>query len=151
MDQPQLVAPSHGQVVDEAKTAAPSRDAADLAKSAEREKWRASLREANQHVWLHGPHGSGDNLDASLKRNSAFIKRLKQTNLADAKDALVKEVQLLSLTKYLDELIPSIPEILWKATALKDRYAAIEILCALHARFGGSEFTCLLYTNDTAD
>lgn len=141
MDQPQLVAPSHGQVVDEAKTAAPSRDAADLAKSAEREKWRASLREANQHVWLHGPHGSGDNLDASLKRNSAFIKRLKQTNLADAKDALVKEVQLLSLTKYLDELIPSIPEILWKATTLKDRYAAIEILCALHARFGGSEFT----------
>lgn len=141
MDQPQLVAPSPGQVVDEAKTAAPSRDAADLAKSAEREKWRASLREANRHVWLHGPHGSGDNLDASLKRNSAFIKRLKQTNLADAKDALVKEVQLLSLSKYLDELIPSIPEILWKATTLKDRYAAIEILCALHARFGGSEFT----------
>ena len=94
MDQPQLVAPSPGQVVDEAKTAAPSRDAADLAKSAEREKWRASLREANQHAWLHGPHGSGDNLDASLKRNSAFIKRLKQTNLADAKDALVKDCLL---------------------------------------------------------
>ena len=107
MDQPQLVAPSHGQVVDEAKTAAPSRDAADLAKSAEREKWRASLREANQHVWLHGPHGSGDNLDASLKRNSAFIKRLKQTNLADAKDALVKEVQLLSLTNTWTSLYPA--------------------------------------------
>lgn len=120
----------------------PHRDAAELVKSAEREKWRAALRASNAEVWLHGPNErDAATLDTTLKRNSAFLKRFKQANLADAKDALVKEMHVLSLTKYLDELIPSVPEVLWKATQLKDRYAAVEVLSALHARFGGATFT----------
>ena len=122
----------------------PAREVSETAKIAEREQWRAALRDANCKVWVEGPSSSDANLDTSLKRNSAFIKRLKQPNLGDAKDALLREVYTLSLAKYLDELVPSVPEVLWKNSQPKDRYAVVEILSALHARFGGAEFSCAM-------
>ena len=122
----------------------PAREVSETVKIAEREQWRAALRDANCKVWVEGPSSSDANLDTSLKRNSAFIKRLKQPNLGDAKDALLREVYTLSLAKYLDELVPSVPEVLWKNSQPKDRYAVVEILSALHARFGGAEFSCAM-------
>jgi len=106
-----------------------------------REKWRADLRDVNVRVWLKGPAPAPASLDSSLRRNSAFIKRLKQPNLAESKDQLLQEIACLNLHKYLDELVPSLPEMLWRNAGVKDRYAAVEILSALHTKFGGEEFT----------
>ncbi|WFD23414.1 mRNA decay protein [Malassezia equina] len=120
---------------------ASSRPATDSGTSENREKWRADLRDLNVRVWLEGPPPSSASLDSSLRRNSAFIKRLRQPNLSESKEQLLQELSNLNLRKYLDELVPSLPEMLWRNTSVKDRYAAVEILSALHVKFGGDEFT----------
>lgn len=106
-----------------------------------REKWRANLRDVNVRVWLQGPVPVSVSLDSSLRRNSTFIKRLRQPNIAESKEVLLQELEYLNLRKYLDELVPSLLEMLSRNAGVKDRYAAVEILSALHAKFGGEEFT----------
>lgn len=47
-------------------------------------------------------------LDSSLKRNTAYIKRLRTSlQAADAIAALITEVNSLSLEKYVSELVPA--------------------------------------------
>lgn len=128
---------SSQEPVAEHATAEPPKDTLE----AERGAWRASLRQLNFAAWREGLGPAPTGVDSSLKRNSAFIKRVKQGNVGDAREMLLKEVQSLNLGKYLDELVPSIPELLWKCTQFKDRCTAVDILSALHARFGGDEFT----------
>ena len=106
----------------------------------DREQWRLELRAKTARIWAQGPDAAPGSLDSTLKRNSAFIKRLRQGNIAESKDALLREVWQLNLGKYLDELIPSIPEALWRSTTVRDRHAVMEVLVALHQRFG-AEFS----------
>lgn len=113
----------------------------DTSLASERDRLRLNLLTANAEIWTRGPSDVSTSLDSSLKRNSTFIKRVRQGNIGDGKDALLRDVDALNLGKYLDELVPSLPELLLRSTTVKDRLAAIELISALHRRYGTEAFT----------
>lgn len=67
-------------------------------------------------------------LDASLKRNSAYIKRLRTSlHAPDAVPFLLKEVKSLSLEKYTSELVSAAAEGLTKCKSGQEIYAAVDV------------------------
>ncbi|KAJ3414690.1 hypothetical protein HDV05_006225 [Chytridiales sp. JEL 0842] len=72
------------------------------------------------------------NLDGSIKKNTAFIRKLK-TITADQASALKKEILSLKLEKYISEIVSAILEA--KLPKSADVYAAVEICSLLHQRF----------------
>lgn len=79
-------------------------------------------------------HQSSDALDGSIKRNSAFVKKLKSLN-AEQLPQLLKELQTLKLEKYLSEITMAMTES--KLKNAQDAMAAAEICSALYQRFPG--------------
>ncbi|KAJ3164285.1 hypothetical protein HK101_000477, partial [Irineochytrium annulatum] len=71
-------------------------------------------------------------LDTSLKKNTAFCKKLK-TLTAEQLPALMRELLSLKLEKYLSELVASLVEA--KLARSSDVWAAVEIASLLHQRF----------------
>ncbi|UZJ53432.1 hypothetical protein CBS101457_002752 [Exobasidium rhododendri] len=108
--------------------------------TAERAKKRIALQFANTEIWQNGPSPPSGSLDSNMKKNTGFIKRVRQSLGVESRDVLVKEVETLNLDKYVDEVIQAIPEGLSKCTTAKDCLAAAESLSALHRRFGGERF-----------
>ncbi|KAI9003373.1 armadillo-type protein [Hyaloraphidium curvatum] len=73
------------------------------------------------------------NLDASLKRNTSFIKKLKASITPESLPSLLAEVAALKLEKYLSEVIGSIVECRLRNGA--EVFAAVEVCSALHQRY----------------
>jgi regulator of nonsense transcripts 2 len=80
-------------------------------------------------------------LDSSLKKNTAFIKRLRTAVTAATLSTFLQEIRTLSLHKYLSEIISACYEGLCKLKAPGEIEAGVEIVSALHQRFGPAEFT----------
>jgi regulator of nonsense transcripts 2 len=80
-------------------------------------------------------------LDSSLKKNTAFIKRLRTGINASGQSTLLNEIRNLSLEKYLSEIISATAEGLSKLKTASEIATAVEVVSALHQRFGISEFT----------
>lgn len=80
-------------------------------------------------------------LDSSLKKNTAFIKRLRTAISAATLSTFLQEIRTLSLHKYLSEIISACYEGLCRLKAPGEIEAAVEIVSALHQRFGPTEFT----------
>lgn len=80
-------------------------------------------------------------LDSSLKKNTAFIKRLRTAISATTLSTFVQEIRTLSLHKYLSEIISACYEGLCKLKSPGEIDAGVEIVSALHQRFGPAEFT----------
>jgi regulator of nonsense transcripts 2 len=76
-----------------------------------------------------------------LKKNTAFIKRLRTGISASSQATFVSDIKTLSLQKYLSEVISATAEGLSKLKTASEVAAGIEIVSALHQRFGPSEFT----------
>lgn len=74
-------------------------------------------------------------LDSSLKRHTAFIKRIRQSLALDNKDQIVKDIESLSLEKYVDELSGAVLEGLGRCKAERDVWGAVEVISLLHRRF----------------
>ncbi|MCO5565609.1 hypothetical protein L7F22_019283 [Adiantum nelumboides] len=106
----------------------------------EREKRRIAIRTANVQVWQDGPKTLKGPLDSNMKKNTAFIKRIRQTLGAETKEQLIKDAITLNLDKYIEEIVQAIPEGLSKCSTSKDCLAAAESLASLHARFSPSLF-----------
>jgi uncharacterized membrane protein len=70
------------------------------------------------------------NLDASIKKNTAFIKKLKNIS-EEQKNSLCKELVSLKLSKYVSEVVTSIVECRLKTAG--DIAAAAEVI--LHIVF----------------
>ncbi len=83
-------------------------------------------------------------LDSSLKKNTAFIKRLRTAVTTPALNTFLQEIRTLSLHKYLSEIISACYEGLCKLKSPGEIDAGIEVVSALHQRFGPSEFTTYL-------
>lgn len=83
----------------------------------------------------------GKSLDSSLKRNTAFIKRLRTAVSSATLNTFLQEIKTLSLTKYLSEIISACYEGLCKLKTTGEIDAGVEIVSALHQRFGPDEFT----------
>ena len=83
-------------------------------------------------------------MDSSLKKNTAFIKRLRTAITAAGTATFLQEIRSLSLQKYLSEVISASYEGLTKLKTPGDVAAGVEIISALHQRFGPAEYTCYL-------
>lgn len=83
-------------------------------------------------------------LDSSMKKNTAFIKRLRTAISAAGQASFLQEIRTLSLHKYLSELISACFEGLCKLKTPGEVAAGVEIVSALHQRFGPEEFTCYI-------
>ncbi|EHL02630.1 putative Regulator of nonsense transcripts 2 [Glarea lozoyensis 74030] len=80
-------------------------------------------------------------LDSSLKKNTAFIKRLRTAISPATLGTFVQEIRTLSLHKYLSEIISACYEGLCRLKSPGEIEAGVEIVSALHQRFGPTEFT----------
>lgn len=58
-------------------------------------------------TFLPGPPGQ---LDSSLKKHTTLINRLKSSLLVGPSDAIIKEIDGLVLTKYLEEIVAGVIE-----------------------------------------
>ena len=76
-----------------------------------------------------------------MKKNTAFIRRLRTPITANSTGTILQEIRSLSLHKYLSEIISACYEGLTKLKNPADIAAGIEIFSALHQRFGPDEFT----------
>jgi regulator of nonsense transcripts 2 len=79
--------------------------------------------------------------DSSLKKNTAFIKRLRTSIAGPNVNIFIQEVGSLSLHKYLSEIISACYEGLCRLKSPADIAAGVEVVSALHQRFGPAEFT----------
>lgn len=104
---------------------------------------KRELRKLNERVW----DGEKDlfpvnkSLDSSLKKNTAFIKRLRTAVSAATLNTFLQEIRTLSLHRYLSEIISACFEGLCKLKTPADVDAGVEIVSALHQRFGNEEFS----------
>ncbi|KAH7084481.1 armadillo-type protein [Paraphoma chrysanthemicola] len=104
---------------------------------------KRELRELNLRAWdgeqdIFPVQGS---LDSSMKKNTAFIKRLRTAINASSQSQFVQEIRTLSLHKYLSEIISACYEGLCKLKTPGEIAAGVEIISALHQRFGPGDFT----------
>ena len=75
-------------------------------------------------------------MDASIKKNTGFIKKLKKGLTKENKASLLKDIGEISLEKYLSEIISTIHEaILHISSKREDIDAAVEVISAMHQRF----------------
>ncbi|KAL7933816.1 armadillo-type protein [Trichoderma chlorosporum] len=104
---------------------------------------KRELRALNEKAW-DGDKGLinvNSSLDSSLKKNTAFIKRLRTAISAATLSTFLQEIRTLSLHKYLSEIISACYEGLCRLKSPGEIDAAVEIVSALHQRFGPAEFT----------
>lgn len=68
-----------------------------------------------------------EKLDSSLKRHTALIKRIRQSMAADNKEQILKDIDSLSLEKYIDEIAGAVVEGLSRCKTEKDVWGAVEV------------------------
>ncbi|KAG7098665.1 hypothetical protein E1B28_000581 [Marasmius oreades] len=85
-------------------------------------------------------------LDSSLKRHTALIKRMRQSMAADNRDQILKDIDTLSLEKYVEEIVGAVMDGIVKCKTEKDVWSAVEAISHLHQRFPKS-FTPALVTS----
>jgi len=66
-------------------------------------------------------------LDSSLKRHTGMIKRMRQSLGADHHDQLLKDIDTLSLEKYIDEIAGATLEGITRCKTEKDVWSAVEV------------------------
>ena len=75
--------------------------------------------------------------DSSLKRHTALIKRMRQSMGGDNRDQIFKDIDSLSLEKYIDEIAGAVVEGVTRCKTEKDVWSAVEVylwLSRLHRR-----------------
>ncbi|KAJ7287430.1 transcription factor [Mycena rebaudengoi] len=85
-------------------------------------------------------------LDSSLKRHTALIKRMRQSMAMDNRDQILKDIETLSLEKYLDEIAGAAVEGVSRCKTEKDVWSAVEVISSVHRRFSAA-FTPALVSN----
>lgn len=109
------------------------KNAEDMYKEAfERKETKMALRNKNINAADNRPDEEFFvRKDSSLKKNTAFVKKLKTLTEAQ-RDSLSKEFESLNLTKYISEAATSIAEAKIK---MVDVYCAIHMASLMHQRY----------------
>ena len=76
-----------------------------------------------------------------MKKNTAFIKRLRTAITAAGTATFIQEIRSLSLHKYLSEVTSASYEGLCKLKTSGEIAAGVEVISALHQRFGPKDYT----------
>ena len=93
-----------------------------------RAEWKLELRKSNRDTnpleedALH-------RLDSSLKKNTAFVRKIRQSFNADSAAGLTKDAKSLNLTKYMGEVTNAIVEVKLKTNDVK---GMVELCSFLH-------------------
>lgn len=66
-------------------------------------------------------------LDSSLKRHTTLIKRIRQSMATDNRDQIMKDLESLSLEKYIDEIAGAVLEGVTRCKTEKDIWSAVEV------------------------
>jgi len=66
-------------------------------------------------------------LDSSLKRHTALIKRIRQSVGVDNRDQILKDIDSLTLEKYIEEIAGAVPEGIVRCKLDKDVWSATEV------------------------
>ncbi|TFK84735.1 transcription factor [Polyporus arcularius HHB13444] len=93
---------------------------------------RAALKELNTTKAGQEPSKA---LDSSLKRHTALIKRMRQSLGSENRDQILKDIDSLTLEKYVDEIVGAVAEGILRCKTEKDVWSAVEVISALHRRF----------------
>lgn len=113
--------------------------------TAQLDEKRQALLLANVEAWNRDPsYFLAAKLDSSLKKNTAFIKKVR-TGLSD-NHAILRDIETLSLEKYLTEIVSACSEALLRVAKGDDVMPAVEVVSALHQRFS-TQFTPFLLAN----
>ncbi|KAL8859239.1 MAG: hypothetical protein Q9178_004177 [Gyalolechia marmorata] len=109
-------------------------------------KRKRQLRDLNARAWAGEEDVFQVNppLDSVLKKNTAFIKRLRTAISESSTPTFLQELRSLSLHKYLSEVISASYEGLSRLKTPGEIAAGVEVISALHQRFGPGEFTIFL-------
>ncbi|MCJ1313923.1 hypothetical protein MMC25_007603 [Agyrium rufum] len=107
---------------------------------------KRELRALNTRAWDGDIDGlvASASLDSSMKKNTAFIKRLRTAITQASVNTFVQEIRTLSLTKYLSEIVSASFEGLVRLKTPAEIAAGVEVVSALHQRFGPSDYTSYL-------
>ena len=73
------------------------------------------------------PEAEAAKLDSSLKRHTALIKRMRQSIGAENRDQILKDLDSLSLEKYIDEIASAAMEGVGRCKTEKDVWSAVEV------------------------
>jgi regulator of nonsense transcripts 2 len=74
-------------------------------------------------------------LDSSIKKNSAFIKKIQAKISDDNKDSLVKEIRQLNLTRYVSELAAAVAQVPLKVSDIEPTVKVCSVIHQLYADF----------------
>ncbi|KAK1225711.1 mRNA decay protein [Marasmius sp. AFHP31] len=96
---------------------------------------RLALKQLNENPSSPGSYLESSKLDSSLKRHTALIKRMRQSMAADNRDQILKDMETLSLEKYIDEIVGAVLDGIIKCKTEKDVWSAVEAISHLHRRF----------------
>ncbi|XP_030765926.1 regulator of nonsense transcripts 2 [Sitophilus oryzae] len=108
----------------------------------ERLKCKQELRSINQDAAQNRPGDSHfSKLDSSLKKNTAFVKKIKNFSATQV-DTYLKDMTGLNLSKYISEIASAIVESKLKMT---DVPSALKLCSILHQTY--SEFSQHLFEN----
>uniref|UniRef100_T1IJL6 Regulator of nonsense transcripts 2 n=1 Tax=Strigamia maritima TaxID=126957 RepID=T1IJL6_STRMM len=103
---------------------------------------KAEIRAENRNATGNQPEEKFfSKLDSTLKKNTAFVKRLKNFTEAQ-RDSLIRDMNTLNLTKYIGEAAGAIVEAKIKVS---DVACGVQICSLLHQRY--SEFSSALLEN----
>ena len=85
----------------------------------------------NRPAWLSFlcPKEPSKALESSLKRHTALIKRIRQSIGLDNRDQILKDIETLSLEKYIEEIAGAVPEGIVRCKLEKDVWSATEVRC----------------------
>ncbi|KAG1734757.1 ARM repeat-containing protein [Suillus paluster] len=108
---------------------------------------RVKLRELNAAMDVHVELSK---LDSSLKRHTGLIKRMRQSLGTDHRDQILKDIDSLSLEKYIDEIAGVTLEGISRCKTEKDVWSAVEVISALHRRFPAAFTPTLISSLSTA-
>ncbi|ADV23037.1 hypothetical protein I315_04869 [Cryptococcus gattii Ru294] len=92
---------------------------------------RAALLHAVEKYWLDDARRPPGSLDSSLKKHTTLINKLKSSLLIGPAEALIKDIDGLTLTKYLDEIVAAVVE---GAAKKGDPEVAVDVIVHLHSR-----------------
>lgn len=108
----------------------------------ERLNFKKELRTANQNAPTTRPSDSHfSKLDSSLKKNTAFVKKIKNFSSSQV-DTYLKDMSTLNLSKYISEIAAAIVDSKLKMT---DVPAAVKLCSILHQTY--AEFSQHLFEN----
>ncbi|KAK4687311.1 regulator of nonsense transcripts 2, partial [Tremellales sp. Uapishka_1] len=103
---------------------------------------RKALLETVEKYWLEEAKRPAGNLDSSLKKHTTLLNRLRASILLGPSETLIKEIDGLTLTKYLEEIVGAVVEGVSKGRG--DPEIAVDVIAHLHTRLSPDFLPLLL-------